>query len=307
MTKPETEKRICLKCGKALEGRQKNYCSRDCLFTSEQFLEGCRKRKGKNSNRWKGGKIQKICLICSKKFMTWHINQKFCSLQCRFASYRANCTGEKNSHWKGGKIEKKCIVCSKIFQSRKVDAKYCSVKCRNIAQTKKYEFTAQGLVVPTRTCPTCGKVINAWSVYCSKKCYLTSNQLKDRLLKINVPGRVNPMLGKHHSMETRRKISEANLEGNLPVDHSFRYTFEYKIWRKAVFARDNYTCLICGKVGGLLNAHHIRSYAKYPSLRHDVTNGVTLCNSCHYLEHSNNTKNKIKNTGDLSWQTQVAS
>lgn len=60
---------------------------------------------------------------------------------------------------------------------------------------------------------------------------------------------------------------------------------EYNEWRKAVYERDHYTCQICGKVGGRLNAHHIKSFAKNPDLRFDVDNGVTLCDKCHKDVH----------------------
>lgn len=60
---------------------------------------------------------------------------------------------------------------------------------------------------------------------------------------------------------------------------------EYKEWRAAVFERDKYTCAICGKVGGDLNAHHIKPYAKYPDLRLDPDNGITLCKECHRKVH----------------------
>lgn len=58
---------------------------------------------------------------------------------------------------------------------------------------------------------------------------------------------------------------------------------EYKQWRKSVFERDGYTCQVCKKVGGELNAHHIKSYAQYPELRYETNNGITLCVDCHRL------------------------
>jgi hypothetical protein len=60
---------------------------------------------------------------------------------------------------------------------------------------------------------------------------------------------------------------------------------EYVQWRAKVFERDDYTCQKCGQRGGVLNAHHIKSYAKYKKLRTDVTNGITLCEVCHKKEH----------------------
>lgn len=62
---------------------------------------------------------------------------------------------------------------------------------------------------------------------------------------------------------------------------------EYKFWRKSVFERDDYTCQSCGKRGGILNAHHIKEWAKEPKLRYLIINGITLCRDCHLSVHFN--------------------
>lgn len=57
---------------------------------------------------------------------------------------------------------------------------------------------------------------------------------------------------------------------------------EYKQWRHDVKTRDNYMCQWPGCCSRYrLEVHHIKTWAKYPSLRLSVTNGITLCNKCH--------------------------
>lgn len=59
---------------------------------------------------------------------------------------------------------------------------------------------------------------------------------------------------------------------------------ELKQWRLAVFHRDDFTCQDCGAKGNL-NAHHLKSFADYPKLRLEISNGRTLCVPCHKRLH----------------------
>jgi len=59
----------------------------------------------------------------------------------------------------------------------------------------------------------------------------------------------------------------------------------YKKWRKNIFIRDDYTCKKCNKRGVELHPHHIKSYTKFPDLRYDENNGITLCVPCHRHLH----------------------
>ena len=73
---------------------------------------------------------------------------------------------------------------------------------------------------------------------------------------------------------------------NAKKANDYRRTPEYIHWRKSVFERDNYTCKKCNKVGGILNAHHIKKFKDYPKLRLEISNGITLCVECHRKAHT---------------------
>ena len=73
--------------------------------------------------------------------------------------------------------------------------------------------------------------------------------------------------------------------GVTPENQRQRSSAQAKAWRNAVFERDNYICQLCGKQGGKLNAHHIKSWAKHTDLRFEVENGITLCEKCHRQIH----------------------
>jgi len=86
---------------------------------------------------------------------------------------------------------------------------------------------------------------------------------------------------------SKAKIGEKNpmwKGGHTKEQHKTR---EFKKWRIKVFSRDDFTCQICEKVGGKLNAHHIKSWKNYPKLRYVENNGITLCENCHKEIHRN--------------------
>ena len=123
--------------------------------------------------------------------------------------------------------------------------------------------------------------------YCSYDCYSKTGLVKARLGN-------KSRTGNQDSIETRIRKSEAQKgnkshywRGGITLKNAeIRNSIELRLWREAVFARDNWTCQDCNKRGSIdLNAHHIKSFAEYPSLRTSISNGITLCEECHKLRH----------------------
>ncbi len=80
--------------------------------------------------------------------------------------------------------------------------------------------------------------------------------------------------------------------GLTPQNKKDRNVFEYKLWRETVFRRDNFTCQSCFKRGCELQAHHIKPFSRFPELRFNVDNGVSMCIECH--KKTDSYKGKLK-------------
>ena len=112
-------------------------------------------------------------------------------------------------------------------------------------------------------------------------------------------GNKNPMWGvkRQFSEEWRRKMSDSHKKrvkegknhlykgGITPINKLVRTSFEYKLWRRAVYERDNFTCQKHGGSGGNLVAHHINNFADFPELRLAIDNGITLSKKAHNEFH----------------------
>jgi hypothetical protein len=81
----------------------------------------------------------------------------------------------------------------------------------------------------------------------------------------------------------KRGENHPNWQGGITAESKkIRHSFEYRLWREAIFERDNWTCQECQKRDGSeLHPHHIKPFALYPELRFEIDNGITLCKECH--------------------------
>ena len=88
------------------------------------------------------------------------------------------------------------------------------------------------------------------------------------------------------NIKNRGKNSNFWRGGISKVNDIIRHSLEYRLWREAVFARDNWTCIFCYRRSEkgqkiVLNVDHIKPFAYFPELRFAIDNGRTLCIECH--------------------------
>lgn len=104
-----------------------------------------------------------------------------------------------------------------------------------------------------------------------------------KIKKWGVSGKSNPMYGRCGS-ENPRWIDGSSPERQKMYARSF-----WKDISKFVLDRDGYKCKKCGATKSSknkLHAHHIKPWAGNPDYRFELSNIITVCQSCHNWIHS---------------------
>jgi len=179
---------------------------------------------------------------------------KNCNKEYRCKPYRKDkslfCSRECSQIYRGERIRiNTCINCEIEFtrpENPQREYKFCCYQCRADFDSKTSRIE--------KICKNCGELFhpnrnNSVQTLCSKKCRI--------------------------EFSDNRKTSEAR---------KIRSSFEYNLWRSAIFTRDSFTCQECGNKGYLI-AHHIKPFSLFPKLRLDINNGITLCKKCHSTKH----------------------
>lgn len=145
------------------------------------------------------------------------------------------------------------------------------VKCNKCKDTREVGYAMYRLIYPVGFSNKKNKIRGDKCLKCANK-KITSTSFKQGLIPWNK--------GKGTKTKEVEKI---------------RHTKAYRDWRKAVFERDDYTCQICFKRGGVLNADHIKPFTHHKELRFSLENGRTLCIECHRKTDTYGYKSVIKN------------
>lgn len=156
-------------------------------------------------------------------------------------------------------IEKECKVCEKTFRIyayRTITAKVCSYECSG--KVRKTEVK--------RMCRTCSNIF-----------YTKLSQFK-----------YYKGAGKYCSRECSYKGIVKETE-KKPIRDKFGRSGRLadRKWKEAIREKDGNICQKCGIYQEYIHTHHVATRARRPDLKHDVSNGICLCNSCHSWVHNN--------------------
>lgn len=160
----------------------------------------------------------------------------------------------------------RCVVCGNVLI--KGQERTCSIKCRNA-------FLSQWAKANNQRPP-------------SRKGTKLTTEHREKIRAVsNQPNRRTSFRNRAYQ---RLRLQEALVARKRKYDRigrrgrerdMIKKRPEYIAWRKAVFMRDNYTCQMCGERGGELQADHVKPFAYFPKLRFSLSNGRTLCKTCH--------------------------
>ena len=153
-----------------------------------------------------------------------------------------------------------------------------------------------------KNCPTCGKeqgykhkanidrAVAAGTVCrsCSLKGKTLSAEHKAKMSAAMTGKKLPPL-----SAEARAKISASHKITNDAYTRLYGENIQLKRndrrkWAEQIKERDNFQCKSCGKEKTTpcsIHAHHIVPCGYFPEMALDVSNGVTLCASCHKQIH----------------------
>jgi 5-methylcytosine-specific restriction endonuclease McrA len=174
---------------------------------------------------------------------------------------------------RGWSNEERLCKCGATFKPRKKYQKSCSQRCAMLGtqrrKGKPFSETAKEVLSQ--------KAKNQWK---------DGRVSREHLFK---KGHIPKHTGKERP-ETSGERHWNWRDGVTDKNEKIRKSLTYKLWRKAIFKRDDYTCQQCGLRGGTLQADHIRAFSKHPKLRFELSNGRTLCKPCHIKTDNYGTK-----------------
>jgi hypothetical protein len=228
--------------------------------------------------------VRRDCLHCAQPFevqirFVKRGDGRYCSRQC-------SAQAKRSAYLKGE--YRACLHCKNTFYVRRAalkrgDGVYCSLVCYRDHRYPQVQRICGHCDTPFRVSPS--RIARGDGKYCSAQCVRSRRTGEYRACRICgfifyiLPKRAQETGGSHRSCS--KACADKAKRNDLRHD---RRSWQYREWRNTVLARDGHTCQRCGTTKKL-HAHHLKLWSRFPKLRFDPDNGLTLCDRCHYDWH----------------------
>lgn len=166
------------------------------------------------------------------------------------------------------------------------------------------ELPNRSHTVVKMSCINCGKIrqrkFGSYSKYCNEcKVIEISKKSKENYHKTvgrpDVRARQSEMMKEYHKNNPKSGKDHQCWNPELTDEERKlnstrkRRSHEYYQWQKFIVKRDNLICQCCkfkfkNAIG--TRCHHLDNYKHNIELRHDINNGILLCDDCHKNFHS---------------------
>ncbi|MCL6712943.1 HNH endonuclease [Pseudomonas sp. R2.Fl] len=184
-----------------------------------------------------------------------------------------------------------CKICLKSYQNLRYRSSRVCICGRCTNDLNRYNQVAEDAYHEARQMLERGIIRRAQSDLLSPKPSWIHERamrlLQDPSIELEraFPGWVNGLVANPANRSKIFKIIRAERRGLLHLDRPHRWGYP-KNWAevaKAIRKLDRFTCVACNATGVELHVHHIVYASNYGT--HQKANLVTLCRSCHELEH----------------------
>lgn len=230
---------------------------------------------------------QTYCLDCGKKLGAgafWVKEYERCAKCANQYYYKRNIRG-KGINWT--KAEDQILEQEYGTMPNKELAKKLNRSKNSIEVRAHYRKLTTKLVAVKKYCIDCGVILSRASV---------SRGSIVRCFKC--------------AMKLRAKENHHNWKGGVSKLDSIVHCLLKPVWINPILERDSFTCQLCGKHGGDMEIHHLRLYVEIRDLilkqysdldmqdfdnrkalalkiveEHVLSDGITLCISCHHDVH----------------------
>ncbi len=269
--------KLCEHCSKPYQPLRflqetQRFCSKSCA------------RLGVPHRNWDGpASSEKVCEQCQQPFLVlrrFKDTQRFCSKVCsrRGQAPRTSTKRTKQCEHCGGDYQ----VVPYFYATRR----FCNRECWRLHMVASEHGAWKGGTGWYKkqkgpACERCGST--------QRRVVHHKDENRDNNALENLETLCYSCHLRHHRLVERMREqgvdSPEKVVKHRNPQHTEKSRYPYRKWRTAILERDARTCQECGKQQKTMYVHHIEPWETTPALRYEISNGMTLCYTCHHDKH----------------------